>query len=179
ERIRHNLLKRRYTNEKIIHVAGLLRKHGVRFRTYNIIGFPTETHAEMLETLDLNLKIKPDFPWCSIYTPYPETDLTDFAISQGYLESSFNFDAVPVSFFNDTILANVDRNFILNLHSLFQATILFPPMKRWLKYLLSLPHNSAYRFMFKAVYSLTCIRSERRSPWSYLKLALANRRLFR
>ena len=178
ERVRKELLNRKYSNEQIVRAAGLLKKYGVKFRTYNIIGFPSESQDEMLSTLEMNIQIGADYPWCSIYTPYPETRLSEYSISQGYLDKDFNYDSVPSSFFNDTVLKNTDRNFILNLHSFFQAVVLFPRLKRLVKCLLKLPHNSFYRFIFKAVYSYVCIRSEKRSILSYIKLAFANRKLF-
>jgi len=179
ERIRYDLLRRKYPNDQIIYAASLLKKYGIQFRTYNIIGFPSETPDEMLSTLKLNLKIKPDFPWCSIYTPYPETKLTEFSIVHGYLNHSFTYDDVPLSFFNDTVLKHVDRNFILNLHSFFQITVLYPWLFLLIKRLLRLPNNRFFRFIFKAVYSFVCIKSEKRSIFSYIKLALANRRFFK
>ncbi|OGQ96071.1 MAG: hypothetical protein A2521_13255 [Deltaproteobacteria bacterium RIFOXYD12_FULL_57_12] len=179
ERIRRDLLRRGYPNKQIMQAAGLLKKYGIRFRTYNIIGFPTETPAEMMETLRLNLEIKPDFPWCSIYTPYPETKLSEYSVAHGYLDKNFTYDDVPLSFFNDTVLKNVDRNFIVNLHSFFQTMVLFPSLTPLLKYLLRIPPNRVFRFLFKAVYSYVCIRSENRTVVSFLKLALANRKFFK
>ncbi|MFC1743612.1 B12-binding domain-containing radical SAM protein [Candidatus Riflebacteria bacterium] len=178
-RIRKNLLKRKYSNERIEKAAGLLKKIGIPFRTYNIIGFPTETKKEMLATLKLNIKIKADFPWCSIFTPYPKTQLSEFTISQGYLDKNFSYDDVPLSFFNDTILKKVNRNYILNLHSFFQLLVLFPSLYPILKRLLKYKHNFIFKLVFKAIYSLVCIQSEKRSPVSFLKLALANRKLFK
>lgn len=179
ERVRRELLGRRYTNEAVERAARTLKEHRVRFRTYNIIGFPTETREEMLATLELNLRIGTDFPWCSIFTPYPETRLSAFALERGYLDAGFSYDDVPASFFNDTILKNVDRDFILNLHSLFQLMVLVPALAPLLKRLLPRRHNRLYRTVFKAVYSWVCIRSENRSLLSYLRLAYANRRYFR
>lgn len=179
ERIRSELLRRKYPNKQIVHAAKLLKKYGIKFRTYNIIGFPTETTEEMLATLQLNLDIKPNFPWCSIFTPYPETKLAKYCIDHGYLDKDFTYDDVPLSFFNDTILKNVDQNFILNLHSFFQLMILFPWLTPFLKKLLKLPHNRAFKLLFKAVYSYVCIRSENRALLSYLKLAMANRKFFK
>ena len=179
ERVRRELLNRKYTNADIINSATILKKYNIRFRTYNIIGFPSETHAEMLATLKLNLKIKPDFPWISIFTPYPGTRLAEFSINRGYLAKDFNYDHVPTSFFNDTLLKNVDRNFILNFHSLFQALVLWPFLYPVLKRFLTVKHNKLFRFVFKTVYAYTCIRSENRSVASFLGLALANRKLFR
>jgi len=84
-----------------------------------------------------------------------------------------------LSFFNDTLLKNVDRTFILNLHSFFQLMILVPFLAPLLKYLLKFPHNSVFKFIFKGVYSYVCIRSENRTVFSFLKLALANRKFFK
>ncbi len=179
ERVRKDILKRNYTNDQIVDAANLLKQYGINFRTYNIIGFPTETPNEMLSTIELNIKIKPSFPWCSIYTPYPETKLSEFCMSHGYLDEHFTYDDVPLSFFNDTILKNVDRNFILNLHSLFQTIILFPQLLPLFKWFLKIPHNRLFKFIFKAVYSYICIKSEKRSIYSFLKLAFANRKFFR
>ena len=179
ERVRRELLNRKYSNSEIVRAAAILKKYAIRFRTYNIVGFPSETRAEMLATLNLNLKIRPDFPWISIFTPYPGTRLAEFSINRGYLSKDFNYDQVPTSFFNDTLLKNVDRNFILNFHSLFQALVLWPSLYPVLKRFLTAKHNNLFRLVFKAVYAYTCIRSENRSVASFLGLALANRKLFR
>jgi radical SAM superfamily enzyme YgiQ (UPF0313 family) len=178
ERIRRKLLRRGYSNERLLTASALLRKHGVRFRTYNIIGFPDETPEEMLSTLAINLDIRPEYPWCSIYTPYPETELADYAISQGYLGGGFSYDDVPRSFFNDTVLDKVDRTFVRNLHSIFQLAVLQPWLFPLLKRTLYLPHSPFHRFIFKLVYSYVCLQSERRSLLSYIRLALANRKFF-
>ena len=179
ERIRKELLNRNYTNQQLIQAANVLKNHKINFRTYNIIGFPTEKKSEMLATLELNLKIKPNFPWCSIYTPYPETKLSEFCISEGYLEKNFNYDDVPLSFFNDTILKNVERDFILNLHAFFQTIVMLPFLYPLLKKMLETPHNRFFKIIFKVVYSYVCIKSERRSFYSFLKLAIANRNFFK
>lgn len=179
ERVRRELLRRKYSNDTIIHAASLLKKHGIKFRTYNIIGFPTETPQEMLETLAINLKIKPEFPWCSIFTPYPETKLAEYSMDKGFLDKNFSYDDVPLSFFNDTVLKNIDKNFTLNLHSFFQTMILLPALAPLLRRLLSLPHNRLFKLIFKACYAYVCIRSENRSVISFVKLALANRKFFK
>ncbi len=178
ERIRRELLNRKYSNDDVIRGAEMLRRNGVEFRTYNIVGFPSETRAEMLETLELNIRIRPEFPWASIYTPYPETALADYSMDNGYLRPDFTFDDVPLSFFNDTLLRNVDRNFIRNIHAFFQTFVLAPYLYPVFKGLLALPHNALFGLVFKAVYSYVCIRSENRTPWGFLKLALGNRQLF-
>lgn len=179
ERVRRTLLRRMYKNTTIVEAAQRLRRHGVRFRTYNIVGFPSETPEEMLETLALNHAIRPDFPWCAIFTPYPGTRLADFALEQGYLPAGFSSDHVPLSFFNDTVLEQAPRDFIRNLHAFFQLLVLWPRLTPLVRPLLHGPHRPVYRLIFKAVYALVSLRSENRSLRSFLRLALANRRQFR
>jgi len=178
ERVRRELLGRTYSDEQIIEAARLLKTHGVRFRTLNVIGFPTETREEMLATLDLNIRIEPDYPWCSIFTPYPVTTLADYAMEHGYLDLSFDFNDVPVSFFSDTLLRGVDRNYIRNLQAVFQTIVLAPSLRRGLEPLLALPHGRFHRMLLSTVYSAVLIRSERRSLRHMLRLGLANRKLF-
>lgn len=178
-RVRKELLKRFYTNDQIIEAAKLLKKNSIKFRTYNIVGLPSETPEEMLETLKLNMEIKPDFPWCSIYTPYPETKLSEYSMLNGYLDKDFSYNDVPLSFFNDTILKNVNRDFILNVHSFFQITVLFPKLFPIVKLLLNTAHSRLYKIIFKAVYSIICVKSEKRSIISFAKLAYVNRKLFK
>lgn len=179
ERVRRQLLRRMYRNRDILTAAERLRRHGVRFRTYNIVGFPSETPEEMLATLELNHAIRPDFPWCAIFTPYPGTRLAAFAQEQGYLPPDFSSADVPLSFFNDTVLIQAPRDFIRNLHAWFQLLVLLPWLTPLVRPLLHGPHRPIYRLIFKAVYAYVSLRSENRSLLSFLRLALANRRQFR
>jgi len=179
EKIRKKFLKRNYSNEQIINAANLLKKYGIKFRTYNMVGFPTETQEEMFSTLKLNIIIKTNFPWCSIYQPYPKTELAEFCISQGYLDKDFNYEDVPISYWSDSIIKNIDRNFVLNLLCFFQLFVLFPGLFTIFKFLLKMPHNKLFKVVFKVVYSYICIKSERRSISSYIKLAYANRKNYK
>ncbi|MBF0161295.1 MAG: B12-binding domain-containing radical SAM protein [Magnetococcales bacterium] len=179
ERVRRQLLRRRYHNEQVLQAAQHLRTQGVRFRTYNIVGFPSETPEEMLETLALNHQIRPDFPWCAIYTPYPGTQLAQFAIENNYLKSGYCYHDTPLSFFNDSILTGVNRDFIRNLHAWFQILVLIPRLLPWVRPLLFGPYRPIYRWVFKGVYAWVCLKSENRSLFSFIRLALTNRRQFR
>jgi len=176
ERVRKELLGRNYSNERLLEIGRLLKRHGIRCRTYNVIGFPTETREEMLATLDLNIQLAPEYPWCSIFTPYPGMELAAFAISRGELDPSFDFDQVPVSFFSETVLDRPDRAFISNLHALFQAVVLVPALRRTLEPLLALPPGALHRLVFKTTFVSTWLRSERRSLTNLVTLGWANRR---
>ena len=56
--------------------------------------------------------------------------------------------------------------------------VLFPFLYPLFKWVLYVPHNPLFGFIFKAVYSYVCVRSENRSIWGFLKLAFGNRHMF-
>jgi len=85
EELRSKLLNRHCSNETIIDKCRLIRKYGIPIMTLNIIGFPFEKRQQMLKTLDLNKKIKPEFGTCFFFRPYLGTKLYDVCEERGLL----------------------------------------------------------------------------------------------
>ncbi|MFO0761436.1 MAG: radical SAM protein [Byssovorax sp.] len=79
ESLRMGILKKGITDEELTLAFRLARKYGIQTLSYNIIGLPTETKAQIDKTIALNRKVKPDSIQCSIFTPYPGTDLHRYA----------------------------------------------------------------------------------------------------
>ncbi|MBU2395765.1 MAG: B12-binding domain-containing radical SAM protein, partial [Gammaproteobacteria bacterium] len=75
QKLRHDVLGRNMTDETIIKGANILHKYGIRLRTENMIGVPHETLENTMETLELNIKCRPDIAWASLFQPYPGTEL--------------------------------------------------------------------------------------------------------
>jgi radical SAM superfamily enzyme YgiQ (UPF0313 family) len=75
ERLRKEILKRNYSNEDFLNAVKLARTSGMRINVYNMIGFPTETHGEHMETVRINSLAQPDSSNTSIFFPYPGTEL--------------------------------------------------------------------------------------------------------
>ena len=75
EYFRKNILKRFETNNQIIRVAKVAHEIGLEVGTFNMIGFPFETKSMIEETLQLNRLIKPEYIQCTIFYPYPNTEL--------------------------------------------------------------------------------------------------------
>lgn len=76
ETYRKDILNRNISNDIIIEKAELLHKHGIRFRSENMIGLPGETPGMIMETVRLNQRIRPTYAWSSIFHAYPGTDLS-------------------------------------------------------------------------------------------------------
>ena len=68
--IRNNLLKRNMSREQILETGRLLEKYKLSHRCGGIIGLPGEKFEEMLETLEMNIKVKPEFGFASIFVPF-------------------------------------------------------------------------------------------------------------
>lgn len=68
----------------------------------NIIGMPTATIEEDLATLELNIRLRADYAWCSIFTPYPGTELGDMCVKEKYY--SGDYSEIGDSFFEKSVL---------------------------------------------------------------------------
>ncbi len=76
---RKNVLNRKMSNQQIIEAARNCADAGINRLTFNIVGMPFETKAQMLETLRLNETIRPEFFYFFTYIPLKGTRLYDLA----------------------------------------------------------------------------------------------------
>lgn len=83
--MRNTLLKRHMSKETILETARLLNKYKIPHRSGGIIGLPGEKYEEMIETLELNIKTRPNFGFASIFIPFPGLELTNYALEKKYL----------------------------------------------------------------------------------------------
>jgi radical SAM superfamily enzyme YgiQ (UPF0313 family) len=86
ERVRQEILRRTYTNQEFLAAVEMARRHEMRVNVYNMIGLPTETPAEHLETVEMNRRVCPDRCNTGIFYPYPGTDLYAMCEAQGLLK---------------------------------------------------------------------------------------------
>jgi radical SAM superfamily enzyme YgiQ (UPF0313 family) len=177
ERFRNAILGKAITDDDIRRGAAILKKNAISFRSYNIVGFPGETFGQALQTVQLNIDIKTDFPWCSIFMPYPGTRLAEYAREQGYLDD-LTVDSVGNSFHRTSILLNPDRDRLINLHKFFQTAVLCPPALPLIKLLTKLPVNNLFQMWFNLVYFYLLLRSEGRNFWQTVGIAVRNRTFF-
>jgi radical SAM superfamily enzyme YgiQ (UPF0313 family) len=67
ERMRNGIHKKGVTNNQIRETFRQCRKHGLQTISYNMLGGPTETKKELIETFKLNREIKPNKPIFFVY----------------------------------------------------------------------------------------------------------------
>jgi radical SAM superfamily enzyme YgiQ (UPF0313 family) len=160
EVLRNKLLKKRLTNADIIKAAKLLHKYKIKFKTYNMLGLPDETIENALKTLELNAQIKTNYPWCSIFQPYPGTELGQYAIEKGYMSKNFDSDDILPYFSNSVMNQKIDIQQIINLQRFFVIGIKLPFTIPLIKKLIKLPPNFIFDIVFLIGYAYTYLGSE-------------------
>ncbi len=75
ERIRTEILNRKYSNETVLAAVNSARKYNLKIGIFNLIGLPTEKYQDFQDTLRLNQIIQPDWHATSIFFPYQGTKL--------------------------------------------------------------------------------------------------------
>jgi radical SAM superfamily enzyme YgiQ (UPF0313 family) len=68
---------RRWQN---IAAARICRKYGISIWANYMLGIPTETREEVLETISMLKEIDPDYYSPAFYTPHPGSDLYDYCV---------------------------------------------------------------------------------------------------
>ena len=68
------------TREVNIRAARICRRYGIKIWANYMLGIPTETKEEVLETISMLKEIDPDYYSPSFYTPHPGSDLYDYCI---------------------------------------------------------------------------------------------------
>jgi radical SAM superfamily enzyme YgiQ (UPF0313 family) len=176
ERVRREVLKRRYSNAFLVEVADRLHRHNIPFRTYNMIGLPTETEDEMWETVDINVAMRTDYPRAAIFTPMPKTPIIQLAIDEGYLDHGFSFESIPTSILSHSVLKKLNHARIQNTLNFFHIAVLFPRLRKPLRWLTRFPPNLFFRVWFYLVYLYLFYRLEKKSVLSFVRYVWANAR---
>ena len=76
-------LRKGATREHNLRAAEICHKHKIKIWTNYMLGLPTETKEEQLETLDMLKRIKPYHSSPAYYTPHPGSDLFQYGLKHG------------------------------------------------------------------------------------------------
>lgn len=85
EWLRKYILNRKYSNNKIRRAFHITKKHGIKRFSFNIVGLPFETKEMAKDTLNLNIKLRPNFGKCFYFYPYPGTILHQLCLNYDLL----------------------------------------------------------------------------------------------
>lgn len=95
---RKNVYDRNVTDERILDVFEMCRRHGLKAHTFNILAGPDETRRQIWQTVRMNQRLKPDRCQISIFAPYPGTPLGDRMAREGRVLKHVNnyFEESPI-----------------------------------------------------------------------------------
>jgi radical SAM superfamily enzyme YgiQ (UPF0313 family) len=156
--LRKNLLNRPMTDEQILKGVELLKKYKLKIRTENMLGLPGESLSQMLETLDLNIKIKPLIAWASIFQPYPRLPLSNYAYKNEFWDGRDDFKE---NFFENTVLNFTAKKQLRNLQRYFALIVNYPFLRKFIWQIMNLPEgkfglkfykwykNKQYKLLFR------------------------------
>jgi anaerobic magnesium-protoporphyrin IX monomethyl ester cyclase len=82
-------LQKQTTPEKVAQAFRWTREAGIGTFAYCMIGIPTETRQEMMNTVDFACALDPDYAQFSICTPYPQTALYESMLRMGHIDSDY------------------------------------------------------------------------------------------
>lgn len=108
-------------NERAVNI---LKKHKLSVYASLIIGSPTETKEDALQTLDFLKRSKLDGGKTYVLLPLPGTELWDYGVRKGLLSDRMNWDNFEMLFEDNPnkriILADMNRAELLYILSLFK-----------------------------------------------------------
>jgi radical SAM superfamily enzyme YgiQ (UPF0313 family) len=80
----------------------LLKKWNIRLMIQNMIGLPTGTIEDDLQTLEFNIRCRPAYGWVSIFQPYPGTALGDLSKKEGWYKGDYS--EITDCFFDGSVM---------------------------------------------------------------------------
>lgn len=178
--LRNHILKRHISKEQMNHTMRLFRQAGIDCRLANVIGIPGENKDQINETIDYNVSLHPAFATANPFTPYPKLELTEYALSHGYLDPQDS--SIQKTFFAGSALKGDKKfhRFIIKSYCLLPFFVWFPILwrKKTLRKLVYAIPKSVLRIIYEGAYLKACqsLYGLKTSPrialtmaWRYLK----------
>ena len=86
EHLRKKVIKKpNFTNKQAIENLKMVKRYGISFNVFNIVGFPEETEEMIFETINVNHSIKPPY-YQVFFSTWEGVSLRDYSIENNYLD---------------------------------------------------------------------------------------------
>jgi radical SAM superfamily enzyme YgiQ (UPF0313 family) len=176
ESIRNEVLAKGVKDEHIYTSARLFKKYKIHFGTYNMVGLPDETLEDAFQTVKINAKIRPDFPWCSVLQPYPGTEIRERI--ERDLGQELPVDEIGGSYFTSSLLQDREMRQKENLQKFFHLAVRFPFLQPLIRQLIKLPPNPLFQLVFQSCYALQLMKRSKINFFTLIRYAFTSRQLF-
>ena len=78
-------IKKGITTEQVLKAKKLIRKSGFWLHAYFMVGIPYENEDDLKKTIDFIKRLNPDSLNLCTFTPYPGTELYEYAVNKGLI----------------------------------------------------------------------------------------------
>ncbi len=157
EKLRNLLLKKNLRDDQIREAADVLHRVNIPFFTYNMIGLPGERLEDAFKTLELNIEIRTECAWTSIFQPFPGTELADYCLEKGFLDKPISVDK-PVDTHTTSLLNQPDIDKIVRLQKFAYVGVKFPSTLPLIKKLINYNFPTVYYYIHRVSYLLLYFR---------------------
>ncbi|MBF0555805.1 MAG: radical SAM protein, partial [Nitrospirae bacterium] len=131
--------------------SDILKKHGIFWTGFFMMGFPTETKEEILETLKFMKEVNPNWAYLNIFTPYPGSKFYDMVEGDKLFQQQNNINIYSHQSPNNCFSTNISRDEFKKV-----VKLMFKEFNR---------HNSSLRSLLRRAYS----KKYHRNPKQFLK----------
>ena len=145
--VRNKVLNKNLSLLSIENAAEILRSRGIPFHFFNMFGLPHQDYASALKTLELNIRLKPDPAYSTIFQPYPGTKFFSDKVKNSILSPSFSPHKINYSY-------SPDSKKIFRLQKFFLLIVKFPWLRHFLPLLVRLPLDRIYDRLSKFAWGL-------------------------
>jgi hypothetical protein len=160
DQIRQRILKRNISAGQIINTAALLKRYGIKFMTFNMIGLPGEDLDAIYQTIQLNRECAPTYPYACILQSYPGADIAKSRLEQGDSEKLMvpnKYNDLPFSNKEQSVFREKCDFQLNNIAHLFAVFVALTDNKWLFNVMIRLPITFVYTVIGK-IWSAYCYR---------------------
>jgi radical SAM superfamily enzyme YgiQ (UPF0313 family) len=155
DRIRVELLKRRMTRDDIIEAGRMVRAAGMHITATNMLGLPTSTLEDDLDTMRLNAQAQISYAYAFLFQPYPGTELGQFTQDNDLMVGTFDDIGEIAWDHSNLVFEDKDqKSQVEHLQRLFALGVEWPWLEPLIRRLIRLPHNKLTDTLFWLIHKL-------------------------
>ena len=148
EVLREKVLNKHITDAEIIRGADIIRDYRIKIITQNMFCLPGETFEDGLKTIEINQRVKPLFSFATIFQPYPNLELTNYAINNNFLDKEKMEVFANRSYFDTSPLKLADAKDLERLQRIFILAVALSLSRPIIKSLIRLPKKVIFLMHF-------------------------------
>ena len=144
-----------------------------------MLGSPGETLETAFATLELNQKLKPDFPRATLTQPYPNSPLMKYCEENDLLEDDFHVDKMESSYYFSNPIKFENKREIIRLQQLFGICVRWPFLTPVVRKLIHMKRGDLlFSLIFRANYVYTAYMFINYDIFNFLRIGLKVRKTY-